>query len=83
MHEFWVVILMSIVYLIAFSKFNQLMYSLDERENFLSQSEVYKLESAGKDEEQQRVILNKLVRENITITKPDEKKDSKALWGYK
>ena len=64
-----------------FSKFNQLMYSLDERENFLSQSEVYKLESAGKDEEQQRVILNKLVRENITITKPDEKKDSKALWG--
>lgn len=64
-----------------FSKFNQLMYSLDEREHFLSQSEVYKLESAGKDEEQQRVILNKLVRENITITKPDEKKDSKALWG--
>lgn len=64
-----------------FSKFNQLMYSLDEREHFLSQSEVYKLESAGKDEEQQRVILNKLARENITITKPDEKKDPKALWG--
>ncbi|KGQ38252.1 LPS O-antigen chain length determinant protein WzzB [Gallibacterium genomosp. 1] len=64
-----------------FSKFNQLLYSLDERENFLSQTEVYKLESVGKDKEQQRVILNKLVRENITITKPDEKKDSKALWG--
>lgn len=64
-----------------FSKFNQLLYSLDERENFLSQTEVYKLESVGKDKEQQRVILNKLVRENITITKPDEKKDSKVLWG--
>lgn len=64
-----------------FSKFNQLMYSLDERENFLSQSEVYKLESAGKDEEQQRVILNKLARENITITKPDAKKDPNAVWG--
>ncbi|KGQ33325.1 LPS O-antigen chain length determinant protein WzzB [Gallibacterium anatis] len=62
-----------------FSKFNQLMYSLDERENFLSQSEVYKLESAGKDEEQQRVILNKLARENITITKPDAKKDPDAI----
>ncbi|OBW92119.1 LPS O-antigen chain length determinant protein WzzB [Gallibacterium anatis] len=64
-----------------FSKFNQLMYSLDEREHFLSQSEVYKLESAGKDEEQQRVILNKLARENITITKPDAKKDPNAVWG--
>lgn len=64
-----------------FSKFNQLLYSLDERENFLSQSEVYKLESAGKDEEQQRVILNKLARENITITKPDAKKDPNAVWG--
>ncbi|WKS96588.1 LPS O-antigen chain length determinant protein WzzB [Gallibacterium anatis] len=64
-----------------FSKFNQLLYSLDERENFLSQTEVYKLESVGKDKEQQRVILNKLARENITITKPDEKKDPKALWG--
>lgn len=62
-----------------FSKFNQLMYSLDEREHFLSQSEVYKLESAGKDEEQQRVILNKLARENITITKPDAKKDPDAI----
>lgn len=62
-----------------FSKFNQLMYSLDERENFLSQSEVYKLESAGKDEEQQREILNKLARENITITKPDAKKDPDAI----
>ena len=62
-----------------FSKFNQLMYSLDEREHFLSQSEVYKLESAGKDEEQQRVILNKLARENITITKPDAKKDLDAI----
>lgn len=64
-----------------FSKFNQLMYSLDEREKFLSQSEVYKLESAGKDEEQQREILNKLARENITITKPDAKKDPNAVWG--
>lgn len=64
-----------------FSKFNQLLYSLDERENFLSQTEVYKLESVGKDKEQQRVILNKLARENITITKPDEKKDPNALWG--
>ncbi|HJG03666.1 MAG TPA: hypothetical protein K8V99_03640 [Megamonas funiformis] len=62
-----------------FSKFNQLMYSLDEREKFLSQSEVYKLESAGKDEEQQREILNKLARENITITKPDAKKDPDAI----
>lgn len=62
-----------------FSKFNQLMYSLDERKNFLSQSEIYKVESAGKDEEQQREILNKLARENITITKPDTKKDPDAI----
>lgn len=62
-----------------FSKFNQLMYSLDERENFLSQSEIYKVESAGKDEEQQREILNKLAQENITITKPDTKKDPDAI----
>lgn len=58
-----------------FAKFNLLSESLDERNEFFVQSDVYKKLIEGKDEKSQRSILSKLIHENITITKPDPKKE--------
>ena len=58
-----------------FSQFNLLSESLDERYKFFIQSDVYKQLTEGKDDDAQRSILSKLIRENIAITKPDPKKE--------
>lgn len=58
-----------------FAKFNLLSESLDERNEFFVQSDVYKKLIEGKDEKSQRSILSNLTRENIAITKPDPKKE--------
>ncbi len=58
-----------------FAKFNLLSESLNERNTFFEQSDVYKKLIEGKDEKSQRSILSKLIHENITITKPDPKKE--------
>ncbi|MDD6911485.1 LPS O-antigen chain length determinant protein WzzB [Actinobacillus minor] len=58
-----------------FAKFNLLSESLNERNTFFEQSDVYKKLIEGKEEKSQRAILSNLIRENITITKPDPKKE--------
>ncbi|MCK3654802.1 chain length determination protein [Pasteurellaceae bacterium Macca] len=65
-----------------FSKFDRLIYSFDEREAFISQSEVFnKLNknSEIKDEDTKRKILANLIVENISIIKPDAKKNPDAI----
>ncbi|MFC0321989.1 LPS O-antigen chain length determinant protein WzzB [Gallibacterium melopsittaci] len=63
-----------------FTKFTELLYSLDERQSFLVSSDVYKQAiSDGKTEEQQRSIMNEMVTKDISITVPDLKKDPNAL----
>ncbi|QIM62294.1 chain length determination protein [Pasteurellaceae bacterium Orientalotternb1] len=62
-----------------YGKFERLAYSLDEREAFLVNSEVYKQLSAGKDEAFKRSLSSTLARENISIIKPDPKKQSDAI----
>lgn len=62
-----------------YSKFERLAYSLDEREAFLVNSEVYKQISEGKDGATKRSLLNILARENISIIKPDPKKRPDAI----
>lgn len=62
-----------------FEKFNLLSESLDKRREFLAQSEVYKKLSDDKSEQEKRIILEKLVSENIKITKPDPKKQQGVL----
>lgn len=62
-----------------YGKFMQLAYSLDEREAFLVNSEVYKQLSEGKDENAKRSLLNTIARENISIIKQDPKKQSDTI----
>lgn len=62
-----------------YAKFERLAYSLDEREAFLVNSDVYKQLSEGKDEAAKRKLLNDLAREDISIIKPDAKKDPDAI----
>lgn len=62
-----------------FNKFNLLSESLDERQKFFSQSHLYQKLIEGKNENEQRIILSKLISESITITKPDPKKEPDLL----
>lgn len=62
-----------------YGKFERLAYSLDEREAFLLNSEVYKQLSEGKNEAAKRSLLSTLARENISIIKPDHKKQSDVI----
>lgn len=62
-----------------YAEFDLLAYSLDERENFLKNSEMYKVLSEGKSDNEKRAILNQLARKNISIVKPDAKKDPDAI----
>ncbi|WP_040975779.1 LPS O-antigen chain length determinant protein WzzB [Necropsobacter massiliensis] len=58
-----------------FGKFNLLSESLDRRREFFIQSEWYKKLAKGEDEESQRTILSELISKDISITKPDPKKE--------
>ena len=58
-----------------FAKFSLLSESLNERNTFFEQYDVYKKLIEGKDEKSQRTILSNLIREKIVITKPDPKKE--------
>ena len=58
-----------------FGQFNLLSESLDERRKFFEQSDFYKKEIEGKSEIDKLKILSELVSENITIKKPDSKKE--------
>lgn len=62
-----------------YNKFKKLSFSLNKRETFLENSEVYKQLSQGLDESGKRQILNKLARENINIIIPDPKKEPNAI----
>ncbi|TCP95530.1 chain length determinant protein (polysaccharide antigen chain regulator) [Cricetibacter osteomyelitidis] len=62
-----------------FARFSQLAQSADEKEAFFINSDVYKIESEGKDEQEQRKILAKLVNEAIVFTQPDPKKEPNAV----
>ena len=58
-----------------FGQFNLLSESLDERRKFFEQSDFYKKEIEGKSEIDKLEILSELVSKNITIKKPDSKKE--------
>lgn len=58
-----------------FGKFNLLSESLDKRREFFVQSELYKKLIEGEDEKSQRTILSDLISKDISITKPDPKKE--------
>ena len=62
-----------------YSKFELFAYSLDERESFFSQSSIYKKLAEGKSKGEQLEILSDLVLEDISIVKPDIKKDPDAI----
>ncbi|WP_439242076.1 LPS O-antigen chain length determinant protein WzzB [Lonepinella sp. BR2474] len=62
-----------------YSNFNQLIYSLDERVDFLKNSELFKELSKDQSEEQKIRTLNMLATESITLTKPDPKKNPDAI----
>lgn len=63
-----------------FSKFNEQLYSLDNRENFFSTAKVYQYEVTKiTDEKTKKEILNDLVTKDIVVSKPDLKKDPDAI----
>ncbi|OBX08750.1 hypothetical protein QV08_03350 [Gallibacterium salpingitidis] len=63
-----------------FTKFTELLYSLDERQSFLVNSAAYKQAIVdSKTEEQQRKVMSEMVTQDIVITVPDLKKDPNAL----
>lgn len=62
-----------------YEKFDRLIYSLDEREIFFTQSDEYKRLSENESEKTKREILFELMTENTSITKPDEKKDPNTI----
>ncbi|QLB20577.1 chain length determination protein [Vespertiliibacter pulmonis] len=62
-----------------YGKFKQLSYSLDAREEFFEESELFKRLSVDKNDSEKRKIINELVREKVSIVKPDPKKDPNAL----
>lgn len=63
-----------------FTDFERTLSSLDSREEFFQTSDLYKQESNGKTDEQKRSLLATLVREKLTYTKPDLKKEPNANW---
>lgn len=65
-----------------FLNFNQLAYSLDEREEFFKNSAFYKKEIENVDEKKQRSILADMINKDLVITKPDPKKEDDMI-GYK
>ncbi|WP_288063381.1 LPS O-antigen chain length determinant protein WzzB [Rodentibacter caecimuris] len=62
-----------------FDKFNLMSESLDTRETFFEQSDVYQQISGGKEEKAKRLILSDLITKDINITKPDPKKEPDLL----
>lgn len=58
-----------------FDKFNLMSESLDTRKTFFEKSEVYQQLSEGKEEQAKRRILSDLITKDISVTKPDPKKD--------
>lgn len=63
-----------------FSKFNEQLYSLDNRENFFSTAKVYQYEVTKiTDEKTKKEILNDLVTKDIVVSKPDLKKDPDTI----
>lgn len=63
-----------------FSKFNLASESLDERRKFFEQSDLYKALSEGKDKQAKRTILFNLIEQNLSVIKPDPKKEPSAVW---
>lgn len=63
-----------------FNKFNLVSESLDERRKFFEQSDLYKALSEGKDEQAKRTILFNLIDQNLSVVKPDPKKEPNAVW---
>ncbi|MDY4479240.1 MAG: Wzz/FepE/Etk N-terminal domain-containing protein [[Pasteurella] aerogenes] len=63
-----------------FNKFNLVSESLDERRKFFEQSDLYKALSEGKEEKAKRTILFNLVDQNLSVVKPDPKKEPNAVW---
>ncbi|OOF81829.1 chain length determination protein [Rodentibacter ratti] len=58
-----------------FDKFNLMSESLDTRKAFFEKSEVYQQLSEGKEEQTKRRILSDLITKDISVTKPDPKKE--------
>lgn len=58
-----------------FDKFNLMSESLDTRKTFFEQSEVYQQLSEDKEEQAKRRILSELITKDISVTKPDPKKE--------
>lgn len=58
-----------------FSNFNLLAYSLDEREQFIKNSTLYKNSSEGFDESKKQRLLSDMVNKDFSIVKPDPKKE--------
>lgn len=63
-----------------FTDFERILSSLDNRKVFFQTSDLYKQESEGKTDEQKSAVLAELVREKLTYTKPDPKKEPNANW---
>lgn len=63
-----------------FNKFNLVSESLDERRKFFEQSDLYKALSEGKEENAKRTILFNLIDQNLSVVKPDPKKEPNAVW---
>lgn len=62
-----------------FDKFNLLSESLDVRKDFFTSSAYYKKLVEGKPEQEQRRILADLISKDITVTKPDAKKEADLI----
>lgn len=62
-----------------YHKFERLAYSLDVREAFLANSDMYKQLTEDKNEAEKRKLLNELAREKISIVKPDPKKEPNVI----
>lgn len=62
-----------------FDKFNLLSESLDVRKDFFTSSAYYKKLVEGKPEQEQRRILADLISKDITVTKPDAKKETDLI----
>ncbi|MGX2966537.1 LPS O-antigen chain length determinant protein WzzB [Ursidibacter sp. B-7004-1] len=63
-----------------FSKFNLLSESLDEHRKFFTQSDYYNTLIEGKTEQEKLLVLSDLVKD-ISITKPDPKKEPDLIGG--
>lgn len=65
-----------------FDKFNLLASSIDERNQFFLESELYKSLSEGKSEQDKLEILKELSLDRIKLTKPNPKKEPNLI-GHK